>query len=153
MPSPLAERYKRVVFLGRQVKSKGIGDLIETMRFVWNVMPDAELLLPAFAFLKLWKLISRLLRFQRYGASRSGTSVQNSRCKKMSFFDRPAALILPSRTELFGIVIVEAWARATPVRCVGPTGVSQHYRGWAHWHVGKCFRRPAGAERGYPARP
>jgi hypothetical protein len=74
----LAERYKRVDFLSRQVKSKGIGDLIETMRFVWNVMPDAELLLAAFAFLKLRKLISRLLHFQRYGASRSGTSVQYS---------------------------------------------------------------------------
>jgi len=41
MPQP--KRRKRVIFLGRQVKSKGIGDLIEAMRLVWPKHPDAEL--------------------------------------------------------------------------------------------------------------
>ena len=42
-PPPRSERPKRVVFLGRQVKSKGIGELIEAMRLVWLDHPDAEL--------------------------------------------------------------------------------------------------------------
>jgi glycosyltransferase involved in cell wall biosynthesis len=39
----LAERPKRIVFMGRKAKSKGVGDLIDAMQLVWSEMPDAEL--------------------------------------------------------------------------------------------------------------
>ena len=37
------QREKRVIFLGRKAKSKGIGDLIDAMAFVWAKCPEVEL--------------------------------------------------------------------------------------------------------------
>jgi glycosyltransferase involved in cell wall biosynthesis len=113
-PPPASGRPKRVVFLGRQVKSKGIGELIEAMRLLWPDHPDAELAIAGIrvpesaevdaqiaALPAAWR--GRVKDYGRISESEKAELLRSSRC-----------LVLPSKTESFGMVILDAWAQQTP---------------------------------------
>src|SRR5262249_8833701 len=115
-PGPaLAERPKRIVFLGRKAKSKGIGDLIEAMQVVWREMPDAELWiagvrLPETA--EIDRQIAALPDAWRSQVRDIGTLLG---AEKSEFLRSARCLVLPSKSESFGMVILDAWAHGTPV--------------------------------------
>jgi glycosyltransferase involved in cell wall biosynthesis len=109
------KRRKRVVFLGRQVKSKGIGDLIEAMRLVWPEYPDAELAIAGIRVPESAEVDAQIVALPRADRARifqCGTIADE---EKDNFLQSARCLVLPSKNESFGMVILEAWARARPV--------------------------------------
>jgi glycosyltransferase involved in cell wall biosynthesis len=112
---PFDDRPNRVVFLGRKVKSKGIGDLIEAMRIVWAVFPNTELCIAGVRLpetLEIDRQIARLPDHWRQQVKDIGTVVDG---QKSALLQSARCLVLPSKTESFGMVILDAWAHATPV--------------------------------------
>jgi glycogen(starch) synthase len=111
----LTERPKRIVFMGRKAKSKGIGDLIDAMQLVWNEMPDAELWIAGVRIpetAEIDRQIAALPDAWRHQVKDVGTIFE---AEKSEFFRSARCLVLPSKSESFGMVILEAWAHATPV--------------------------------------
>ena len=114
-PTPQPERRKRVVFLGRQVKSKGIGDLIEAMRLVWPEYPDAELAIAGIRMPESAEVDAQI------AALPSSDRARILQCGTVSDKERDdllwsaRCLVLPSKIESFGMVILDAWAHARPV--------------------------------------
>jgi len=113
MPQP--KRRKRVIFLGRQVKSKGIGDLIEAMRLVWPKHPDAELAIAGIRVPESSEVdahISALPPSDQARIVQCGTVTDK---EKSNLLQSARCLVLPSRIESLGMVILDAWAHARPV--------------------------------------
>lgn len=107
-------RPKRIIFLGRQVRSKGIGDLIDAMCRVWPAHPDAELVVAGVRVPESAEIDTQIAalptswrkRVRHFGAvsdAEKATLLRSSRC-----------LVLPSKTESFGLVILDGWAQQTP---------------------------------------
>jgi glycogen synthase len=115
-PGPaLAERPYRIMFLGRQVRSKGIGALIEAMQVVWRMSPGAELWIAGVRVPETAEIddqIAALPRSWRKQVVNVGTVTE---AEKRALLKSARCLVLPSRSESFGHVILEAWAHATPV--------------------------------------
>src|SRR5262249_46504510 len=110
-----SERHDSIIFIGRKVKTKGICELIEAMEDVWAAKPDTELWLAGARVpetVELDRQVAGLPRrwrelikdFGQVGDGEKAKLLRSSRC-----------LVLPSKIESFGIVILEAWAEATPV--------------------------------------
>lgn len=114
-PGNFNPREKRVLFLGRKDLRKGIPDLLAAMKMVWEQSPAAELVLagsPSGDALAIEQMIRELpLAYQRNVVSLDG--VGESRKKEL--LRSSACLVLPSKVESFGIVILEAWAQKVPV--------------------------------------
>lgn len=109
------ERAERVIFLGRKVASKGIADLIDAMRIVWRERPRAELCLAEVRTPETEAIDRRIAALPERWRARVkdfGTLPDES---KGEFLQSARCLALPSKTESFGMVILEAWAHGTPV--------------------------------------
>jgi glycosyltransferase involved in cell wall biosynthesis len=109
-----SDRPKRVLFLGRQVKSKGIGDLIEAMRLIWPQHPDAELCIAGVRVPESSEVDAQIAALpERWRSQVNGFGVVSD-VEKAGLLRSSRCLVLPSKTESFGMVILEAWAHATP---------------------------------------
>jgi glycosyltransferase involved in cell wall biosynthesis len=117
LPSrPVADsRAPQILFLGRKTPQKGLPMLLEAMRHVWKILPEVRLVLAGARMqesIEVDKLIAALplsYRQQVY-------SVDNiSEKEKTHFLATSTCLVLPSRIESFGVVLLEAWANGTPV--------------------------------------
>lgn len=110
-----APRPPHVLFLGRKVRGKGIPDLLAAMHRVWRERPDATLVLagsrtPATAE------IDRLLTALPAAEQARIRSLDNvTEGEKTRLLSTARCLVLPSRAESFGLVLLEAMAHATPV--------------------------------------
>jgi glycogen synthase len=113
--SPSEERLKRVVFIGRKVKSKGIGDLIDAMGFVWTACPDAELVLAGAGAPETAEIDRQIAALPNTWRRRVKDVGLVSEAKKAKLLQTACCLVLPSKVESFGLVILEAWAEAAPV--------------------------------------
>jgi glycosyltransferase involved in cell wall biosynthesis len=113
-PPPPSERPKRVVFLGRQVKSKGIGELIDAMRVVWSSHPDAELAIAGSRVPESIEVDDQIAALPVAWRGRVKDLGRISDAKKAELLRSSRCLVLPSRTESFGMVILDAWAQQTP---------------------------------------
>lgn len=113
--SPRRDRQKRVIYLGRQVKSKGIGDLIDAMRVVWSRHSDAELVIAGIRVpesVEIDTQIAALPHRWRHNVRQLGAV---SDAEKADLLRSSCCLVLPSKSESFGMVILEAWSHSTPV--------------------------------------
>ena len=112
-PEPQSESL--VLFLGRKVPGKGIASLIEAMRVVWPTHPETPLVLAGArgadttfidrtinALPLLWRVCVK---------SPDDISEQD----KLKLLARARCLVLPSKVESFGVVLLEAWAQGVPV--------------------------------------
>jgi glycogen synthase len=111
----LAERPYRIVFLGRQARSKGMGDLIKAMEVVWGMIPGAELWIAGVRIPETAEVddqIGALPESWRKQVINTGAVTEAEKC---ALLRSARCLVLPSRSESFGQVILEAWAHATPV--------------------------------------
>lgn len=112
-----ADRGQNILYLGRLATTKGLGDLIDAMNRVWDRHPDVTLTL-AGAKIPESAQIDALI--QSLPASRQACVVQChdiSEQEKSALLRSARCLVLPSRIESFGLVLLEAWAEATPVIC------------------------------------
>lgn len=114
-PLPPPQRRKRVVFLGRQVKSKGIGDLVEAMRLVWPAHPDAELAIAGIRVPESAEVDAQIAALPPADRARVIQCGTISDTDKHNFLYSARCLVLPSKIESFGMVILDAWAHARPV--------------------------------------
>jgi len=104
-----------VLYLGRKTMHKGIQDLLNAMLLVWKDYPEAQLIL-AGARTTDTKFIDRSVaqlpeRYQQKVQSMDNISEK----EKADLLKSVRCLVLPSRYESFGIVLLEAWAHKTPV--------------------------------------
>ena len=108
-------RSPKVLFLGRKVPSKGLPDLLAAMRLVWNILPDTELIM-AGARMPQTQEIDRLIEALPENERLQIRSLDNvSEQEKSKLLNTSACLVLPSRSESFGLVLLEAWAHQLPV--------------------------------------
>jgi glycosyltransferase involved in cell wall biosynthesis len=114
-PLESTERHQRVVFLGRKVKSKGISDLIDAMKLVWTVMPNVELWLAGVRVAETCDIDQQVAELPPGFRDRVKDVGTISDAQKADFLRSARCLVLPSKSESFGMVILEAWSQATPV--------------------------------------
>ena len=104
-----------VLFIGRKVPTKGIDLLLEAMRLVWARFPDTRLILAgarAPDTVEIDRSVAALASTER----RLVTSLDAiSEEEKHELLRSCRCLVLPSAVESFGLVLLEAWARGTPV--------------------------------------
>jgi glycosyltransferase involved in cell wall biosynthesis len=105
-----------VLFLGRLAASKGIYRLAEAMEAVWRAVPEARLVI-AGATTPETARIRAMLADTTAG---SGSGIVEilpdlTESEKQGLLRSASVLVLPSTMESFGIVLLEAWASATPV--------------------------------------
>jgi glycosyltransferase involved in cell wall biosynthesis len=108
-------RRRQVVYLGRKVPEKNIAELIAAMRLVWEKRPETELVL-AGARSPATREIDRLIEALPAEPRRRVVSLDDlTEGEKHRVLSSSCCLVLPSRHESFGIALLEAWARGTPV--------------------------------------
>jgi glycosyltransferase involved in cell wall biosynthesis len=108
-------RGPRVAFLGRKTRSKGLDCLIDAMGLVWRDMPDAELYLAGVRVPETQLLDEKIAALPHHLRSKvHDLGVVDSE-EKADLLRSARCLVLPSRTESFGMVILDAWVHATPV--------------------------------------
>jgi len=107
-------RRPRVAFVGRKARSKGLIELIDAMCQVWKSRPDAELVLAGIRLPETEEIDAKIdslpLSFQRKVVDFG----QINDDEKSELLRSSCCLVLPSRSESFGMVILEAWAVGTP---------------------------------------
>lgn len=112
------------LFIGRREFDKGYYDVILSMRLVWEILPDALLVLIGQGS----SFKSRPEDFQReLEARRESGAILSMHADKVIDLGVPPdevkrealaaadVLVVPSRVEAFGIVYLEAWASRTPI--------------------------------------
>ena len=108
-------RAKRVLFVGRKHPDKRLDILVKAMEHVWPKHPDAELVL-AGARSRRTNLIEQQVDALPEAWRAQVRSPDNiPEAEKIDLLGSSRCLVLPSETESFGLVLVEAWGYATPV--------------------------------------
>lgn len=122
-----------IIFLGRKEPYKGIPILLEAFRQVrqTNVQAALRLVGPRTDwFLEFWRQCPEELKFHVTELDQVITHDVRARLLRQA-----AALVLPSRYEAFGIVLLESWLCGTPVVVPEGTAPADVAEG-----AGLCFR-------------
>lgn len=112
--------------LANKSVEKGTVDLLHAMRHVWQHHPEARLLLagPEMPnFQAVWRMFAGERRICNLGVL--------SEQEKRDFYAASDIFALPSRSDSFGLVLLEAWANAVPsvaYRAGGLAEVVRHER-------------------------
>lgn len=108
-------RPKRVLFVGRKHPDKRLDILVKAMEHVWPKHADAELVI-AGARSRRTNLIEQQIAALSEAWRAQVRSPDNiPEAEKIDLLGSSRVLVLPSETESFGLVLVEAWGYATPV--------------------------------------
>ena len=106
---------RKILFLGRQSKTKNIDQLILAMQIVWQRIDDAELIIAGAeddGTVQIGNMIGSL-------SPKHGMNVDLlcdvAEAVKNELLATSTCLVLPSAVESFGIVLLEAWSFKTPV--------------------------------------
>ena len=105
-----------VLYLGRITASKGIDRLARAMEAVWRAVPETRLVI-AGATTPETAQIRAMLTDTTIGSGFGAIDFlpDLSESEKQGLLSSASMLVLPSTMESFGIVLLEAWASATPV--------------------------------------
>jgi glycosyltransferase involved in cell wall biosynthesis len=117
-PSPSVApwpRPERVLYLGRIDPTKGIDDLLAAMSLLWQRGSQARLTLAGSRIVGSEAIDAWLDALPAEHRARVERAHDLPEDAKQALLGRARVLVLPSRHESFGIVLLEAWERATPV--------------------------------------
>jgi glycosyltransferase involved in cell wall biosynthesis len=123
---PLANQ---ILYVGVMRRVKGVDVLLRAMRQLINRQPEARLILVGGGFYNSYSLEEKWLKelAQELGLSRNVEFVGlKSPVEVAKYMRESTMLVLPSRRETFGTVLVESLASGTPVvatRCGGPAEI------------------------------
>lgn len=114
--NPIAERSKRILFVGRLVENKGVDILIKAFAALKPSHPDAQLVLAGDGPLRadLENLASSLGVFPEFLGVLTREQVREQMYKS-KVLCQPSKTISNGASEAFGMVILEAQACGTPV--------------------------------------
>jgi len=107
---------KVVAFVGRKTAGKGAEHLIEAMELVWKAMPGACLLMAGQQDSAYAAVLKE--RLERVRERQAGTIIDIddfSAAQTAEIYAACDVLAMPSNTDSFGIVYLEAWASGKPV--------------------------------------
>jgi len=105
-----------VLFLGRIGSSKGIDHLARAMEDVWQAVPEARLVVAGASTPETAEIESGLDQHADEPSDRVVEVHRDvSESEKERHLRSATVVVLPSSIESFGIVLLEAWAAATPV--------------------------------------
>jgi glycosyltransferase involved in cell wall biosynthesis len=107
----LSPTTKIIVFLGRKLEYKGIATLVDACGSL-SVEGDVVLLLAGPSSSWFQNYYAKLSKQERERIIDLGTVTEQEKINLLHLAD---VLVLPSRFEAFGIVLLEAWACGTPV--------------------------------------
>ncbi len=114
-PDPI-EGPPTVLYLGRLAVSKGIDRLVRAMGAVWRVVPEARLVIAGATTPETAEIRTMLAGYSAGpGPGAVDFLPDLSESDKERLLRSASVLVLPSTVESFGIVLLEAWASATPV--------------------------------------
>ncbi len=114
-PDPL-DGPPTVLYLGRIAASKGIDRIARAMEVVWRATPDARLVIAGTTTLETAEIRAMLADdTAKPGSGAVDFLPDVSESDKQRLLCSASVLVLPSTVESFGIVLLEAWASATPV--------------------------------------
>ena len=127
-PWPRAEN---VLYLGRIDPDKGIDHLLAALQIVWAERPQARLTLAGSRAEGSARVDAWIQSLPEALRARVTCAHDISDPAKRRLLAQARVLVLPSRHESFGIVLLEAWAHATPVitldtavaRCIVRPGI------------------------------
>lgn len=107
-----------ILYLGRMSRSKGIDVLPSAMATVWSHRPETQLVLAGAATPDLREIQAGFDRIDKPAEHSVEFHTDVTEDEKQRLLRSATALVLPSERESFGIVLLEAWATATPVIAV-----------------------------------
>jgi glycosyltransferase involved in cell wall biosynthesis len=107
-------RRPRIAFVGRKARSKGLIELIDAMCHVWKSRPDAELVLAGIRLPETAEIDAKIDSLPPSFRQKVTDVGQINNDEKSKLLQSSCCLVLPSRSESFGMVILEAWAVGTP---------------------------------------
>ncbi len=127
-PWPRAEQ---VLYVGRLDPSKGIDHLLAALRLVWAERPQARLTIAGSRVEGSARVDAWIQALPEALRARVTCVCDISDEAKHLLLAQARVLVLPSRHESFGIVLLEAWAHTTPVitldtpvaRCIVRPGI------------------------------
>ena len=105
-----------VAFVGRKTSGKGAEHLIDAMELVWKQMPAVRLVMAGQQDSAYATVIRE--RLQRLRQSHAGAVIDIddfAEDEKPEIYAACDVLVMPSNTDSFGIVYLEAWASGKPV--------------------------------------
>lgn len=108
-------RPPRVLYLGRKTPKKGLLELMAAMRAVWTHRPDAILTLAGARVRGSDEIDAAVAALPAELRGRVESLYDIDEAEKTRVLQQSACLVLPSVSESFGLVLVEAWMHGTPV--------------------------------------
>jgi glycosyltransferase involved in cell wall biosynthesis len=120
-----------VLFVGRKILNKGVVHLLQAMDQVWDVHPEARLVLLGFAHNSPEWLEGYLSQSRHDARTRVLTLDDASEETRENALAACSVMAMPSISDSFGIVYLEAWRYRKPVMaCRGTCGefVVEHDR-------------------------
>lgn len=111
-----AKKRDQIVFIGRMNVTKGAFDLIDIFYLVNLVKPDLELIMIGGTSAEDLKKLNELVRQYKLEGKVNYLGFVSEEVKNQ-ILSESKALVLPSKEEGFGIVVMEALAHNTPVIC------------------------------------
>jgi len=109
------EGFPVVGFIGQFSMHKGVGTLLESMRAVWQVVPQARLLLAGSRTQYARQVEGIIAAFPEADQQKIKIVYNFSEAEKPWLFNAVDVFAYPSGFESFGIAFIEAWASGKPV--------------------------------------
>lgn len=141
-----AKKKNQIVFIGRMNATKGAFDLIEILHLVNNINKGLKLvMIGGTSETDLNKLNGLIQQYQLEGKVNYLGFV--SEAVKNQTLSESKVLVLPSREEGFGIVLIEALALNTPVVCYDLPALRTIFSKYKSINFVECFDKIAFADK------
>jgi glycosyltransferase involved in cell wall biosynthesis len=118
----IPKNFKIIFFLGTKSRFKGIFNLIESMKLIWKTYSNVILILGGSSTPEFEKYISHIPNFIQEKIIDLGILNDDEKHQILELCD---IFVMPSKSESFGLVYLEAWIHAKPVIACNIAAISE----------------------------